>query len=134
MVYMYVQGFFWFILCEFSERGQRLILLTDDDEPGPLQNQVWDHAFETDWNIASANDFKCEVNRGDLGNDLFILNHFVSNPLPNLDTAIQVNEFEFLASRIAQCESELGRSPNFVTVDFYGQGDVFDAVASLNQE
>ena len=42
------------------------------------------------------------------------------------------NSYEVLHARLQQCWTESGRIPNFVAVDFFEQGDLFEAVASLN--
>jgi hypothetical protein len=43
-----------------------------------------------------------------------------------------VNHNPLFIDRALQCESESGRLPNFVTVDFYNIGDVFAVVDELN--
>ena len=79
-------------------------------------------------------DFSCADNRGSPGNDLFILNHFLTGPLgasPQL--AGQVNYNDPFIDRALECQAFQGRIPNFVTVDYYDVGDLFEAVAALNQ-
>jgi hypothetical protein len=43
-----------------------------------------------------------------------------------------VNHNPLFIDRAEQCRTESGRLPNFVTVDFYDIGDLFDVVDSLN--
>ena len=38
----------------------------------------------------------------------------------------------FFLDRAQRCQQESGRLPNFVTVDFYSIGDVFEVVDALN--
>ena len=48
------------------------------------------------------------------------------------ELAERANASHFFVPRAQQCQSESGRLPNFVTVDFYATGDLFAAVAALN--
>ena len=80
----------------------------------------------------SSEDLTCEINRGDIRNDLFILNHFLTAPLARESLAAKVNFNPFLVDRALQCKEESGRQPNFVTVDFYATGDLFEATRTLN--
>jgi hypothetical protein len=43
-----------------------------------------------------------------------------------------VNHNPLFIDRAEQCEEEGNALPNFVTVDFYDIGDLFDVVESLN--
>lgn len=133
--YAFVQapGAAWPTLREMTESGQRLVVFTDGATGGiPWLHNVWDHAWDTNWNIKSAEQFNCNCNRGDPANSLMILNHFISNPLPLPQNAEVANAAPFLEDRAVQCWRAAGRIPNFVTVDYYEIGDVFEVVGRLN--
>jgi hypothetical protein len=100
----------------------------------PGYHDVWEFAFETHFSANGPEDFTCEDNRGDPPNDLFIFNHFLTNPVASDGLAEMVNHNPLLIDRAQECASptELDHLPNFVTVDFYDIGDVFEAVDSLN--
>ena len=123
----------WPTLGEMIANDQRLVLLTDRDGGAfPGYVDVWDVAFETHWAAETAADFSCRANRGSPQHPLFILNHFLTNPLPHKDFAAEVNTFAVLHERAVACGAEHGRLPNFVTVDFYSIGDAAAVVDALN--
>ena len=123
----------WPTLGQLLERDERLVIITDrGGGVYPWLLAVWDHAWETDWNNKTAADLTCKRNRGAAGNPLFILNHFIGNPLPSPGLALSINRREVLLERARRCKQESGRQPNFVTVDFHDQGDLISVVRELN--
>lgn len=123
----------WPTLGEMIHSDRRLVILSDrEGGKYPWYHAVWDHAWETDWNNKAAADFSCKRNRGKAGNPLFILNHFLGNPLPSPELARQVNKREVLLTRARACTSQSGQQPTFVTVDFHNEGDVLAVVRELN--
>jgi hypothetical protein len=71
-------------------------------------------------------------NRGTPGNDLFILNHFLTNNIGAPNFARQVNFDPLLSTRARDCWEFQNRIPNFVTVDFYEIGSVLRTTNLLN--
>ncbi|MEZ5167324.1 MAG: hypothetical protein R2695_12860 [Acidimicrobiales bacterium] len=69
---------------------------------------------------------------GSPANQLFILNHFLTNVFGSPTLADQVNHNPLLLDRARQCEAVHDRSANFVTVDFVDIGDGLSAVDTLN--
>lgn len=133
--YVHVQpvGDPWPTLRELIESGERLIVFTDDSAASlPWHHYVWDFAWETHFSFQEPADFSCNINRGSMGNSLFILNHFLTNLIGSPTLANMVNYNPLFIDRAEQCEMESGRLPNFVTVDFYDIGDLFYVVDSLN--
>ena len=131
-VYAHTAGAPWPTLRELIDRDERVVVFTDSDPTLPWYMDVWAHAFETHYAAETTADFSCDMNRGAAGNALFIFNHFLTAPLAVPDQADTVNANPFLVDRARQCMQERGHLPNFVTVDFYDQGDVFDAVRMLD--
>jgi hypothetical protein len=74
----------------------------------------------------------CDPVRGDGLIQLFIFFQFLSAPLAVPDQAPTVNADPFLVDRARECMEARGHLANFVTVDFYDQGDLFDAVRTLD--
>jgi len=124
----------WPTLGEMIAADTRLVVFTDHDgETGSWYNPVWTFAWETHWSAEYAEDLTCAPNRGDPASDLFILNHFLTRgTTPKSVLASEVNHNPFLEERALDCWDQSGRRPNFVTVDFYDVGDVFQAVNTLN--
>jgi hypothetical protein len=80
-------------------------------------------------------DASCEPNRGPDDAPLFLINHWIdTSPAPRPSNAAKVNARDALLARIRRCEELRGVPANFISVDFYRQGDLFDVVAELNAE
>ena len=123
----------WPSLRDLILADTRLVVFTDDSAASlPWHLYVWDFAWETHFSFATPQDFTCTRNRGSAANSLFILNHFLTKVVGSPLLADMVNHNPLFIDRAEQCQSESGRLPNFVTVDFYDIGDLFAVVDSLN--
>ncbi len=123
----------WPTLAEMIRNNRRLVVFTDREGGAfPWYHDVWKYCWDTDWANRRSEDFSSKLKRGRQENQLFILNHFLTNPFPSPKFAEEVNRNPFFAERIRKVIAETGRRPNFVTVDFYEIGDVQDVVAELN--
>ncbi|RIK99109.1 MAG: hypothetical protein DCC71_20590 [Proteobacteria bacterium] len=133
----------WPTLGEMIAADQRLVVLTDDSTPHagcladgapcPWYLYEWDgYAFETHFSYGQPDDLSCDDNRGEPGNDLFILNHFLTNNVGAPQFARQVNFDPLLSRRARDCWAVHGRIPNFPTVDFYEIGSVVRTANLLN--
>ena len=77
----------------------------------------------------------CKPNRGPDDAPLFLLNHWIdTSPAPRPSNAAKVNARDALEARIRQCEEQRGVPADFISVDFYRQGDVFEVAEELNAE
>lgn len=123
----------WPTLGDMVAADHRLVVFTDrGGGERPWLHSEFQFAFENPWQAAESEDFSCVVHRGS-GRGLFVLNHFLSRPLPDREAARVVNRALSLRSHVARCERERGRRPNFVTVDHYDVGDVLAVVEALNR-
>lgn len=123
----------WPKLGQMVESGRRLVVFSDEQPGEPAwHHDLWEHAFETDWDVQAEEDFYCDKRRGSEDHALFILNHFVTDPFASEQAAASVNAQDFLFERATSCWDHWGRIPNFVTVDFYSIGDLIQVVAELN--
>lgn len=116
-------------LTEFRLKRLDQILLVAQDK----ELDVWHYAWETHFSAAAPADLSCARNRGASGNPLFVLNHFLTNPVAHPSLAQSVNFNPFLEQRARLCQNQSGALPNFVTVDFEDVGDVHTVVAALNR-
>jgi hypothetical protein len=134
LVHAQAPGAPWPTLRELIDADERLIVFTDDDGGGayPWYMDVWAHASENPYSAATVDELSCMPNRGDPVNPLFIFNHFLTDTFGIPDQAATMNANPFLIDRARTCMTSRDRLPNFVTVDYYDQGDVFAAVAQLN--
>ena len=137
-LYSHVTGNSWPTLQNMINNGERLVIFSDVDDASANQSwyhYVWDHAVETHYTNHSQNDFSCDFNRGDSINDLFILNHFVTNSVLGTGDESQsaiVNANPYFINRVLQCQQEKNKFPNFITVDFYELGNCIDVVNQVN--
>jgi len=123
----------WPTLGEMIAADRRLVVFTDRDGGAwPGYHAQWHHTFENPHAAWDDRSFACKVNRGRGDNALFVLNHFVSNPLPDRAQSARVNQRASLLGHLQRCARERGRWPNFVTVDHYDLGDVLAVVDEVN--
>ncbi len=123
----------WPTLGEMIALDKRIVVLTDDDTGGvPWLLPMWTVMWDNDWSNQTPADFDCECNRGKVSNPLFNLNQFLTNPLPFPGSAVIANDADALFARGKACWEQTGRVPNFITVDHYEIGGLFDAVKRLN--
>jgi len=123
----------WPTLRQMIDSGERLVVMSEKAGPPPdWYLNVWDVTEETPYTFVTKEQFSCKPNRGDTGKPFFLLNHWIQRASPNRVDAAIVNEYDFLLARAQQCAQERGKTPNFVAVNFYSQGDLFDVVNTLN--
>jgi len=136
-VYAHELGTPWPTLNELIAANTRLVVFQEkqpQDPEFPWLMRIWDHAWETPFSFATPDDFTCDPStRADPANALFLLNHFLTTPLGgNPELAATINYNPLFIDRARQCEEEGNALPNFVAVDFYDIGDLFDVVDTLN--
>lgn len=137
LAFTHVAGSAWPTLGDMIDAGTRLVVTAENGGPPPAWfHHVWDVAFDTPYTFHDQSEFSCKLNRGSATNDLFLLNHWLSTTppleLPTEDGAKLVNQKDVLGARAAQCGKEAGHYTNFVAVDFYEDGDLFEVVDQLN--
>jgi hypothetical protein len=132
-IYDHPQGEPWPTLREMIDSNKRLVVMAENEGPPPdWYSNVWTTTEETPYTFITKEQFSCKPNRGGTGKDFFLLNHWIQRGSPNRVDAAIVNDYDFLLARARQCEQERGKMPNFVAVNWYGQGDLVDVVNTLN--
>jgi hypothetical protein len=63
---------------------------------------------------------------------VFAMNYWLNNFRTLATDARRINAYDVMWPYVERCRSEGGRLPNYVTVNFYDQGDVFRVVDRLN--
>lgn len=136
--YAHTLGEPWPTLREMIANDERLVVFTDtgggtETGPHPWYMDQWQYAFQNPYAANTADDFSCITDRGtDGAGQIFIMNHFLTNPIASFDLAAMVNPYAVLKPHVDDCVVEQGRIPNFVTVDFYDTGDLMQVVDELN--
>lgn len=137
-LYAHTLGAQWPTLRTMIETNRRLVVFTDngggtETGPYPWYMDQWQYAFQNPYAANSAADFACNTDRGsDAANSVFIMNHFLTNPIASIELATSVNPYAVLEPHMQACVTEQSRNPNFVTVDFYDVGDLGRVVDELN--
>lgn len=133
LIYTHPERAPWPTLRELIDQNKRLIVMAENEGPPPdWYTNAWTVTEETPYTFIIPEQFSCEPNRGGTGKPFFLLNHWIQRGSPNRVDAAIVNEYDFLLSRARQCAEERGQMPNFVAVNWYSQGDLFDVVDTLN--
>jgi hypothetical protein len=132
-VYTHPKGTPWPTLRELVTKNTRVVVFTEDgNDTPPWNHSAWKNVWDTPYSFTSASEFSCRLNRGATSNPLFLLNHWIGNPLSDIKYAREVNTKAVLGARVQQCTTEAGRKPTFVGVDFYDVGDLFEVVRTIN--
>ena len=123
----------WPTLGEMIRGGRRLVVLTEADGGTPRWYQpLFEVGMQSTYRFRAPTDFDCALDPRSRGRDLFIVKHFLADPLSDETLALRANAAEVLAARLARCRREEGRLPTLVAVDFYDEGDLLPVVESLN--
>jgi hypothetical protein len=123
----------WPTLRQMINSARRLVVFTGNGGGAfPWYHNVWDYTWETKWDVASVADFTCKLDRGKPENSIFIMSHFLDKPFNNPSLAAKANNNPFFLDRARKCMLETGHIPNFISVDFYSIGVLFDVVRSMN--
>ena len=96
---------------------------------------MWRFCVETDYRNHQVSDFSSQLNRGQVNNNLFILNHFLTSAPFSFDDeglSAQANDGSVLRTRVQSVLQKTQRIPNFIVVDFYDNGDVLKVAAEIN--
>jgi hypothetical protein len=136
LVYTHEPDTPWPTLREMIDDDSRVLAMAEDAGPPPeWYLHAWDYTEETPYSFSELADFddtSCEPNRGDTDKAFFLLNHWITRASPSRVDAAVLNDYEYLLERAQRCAGERGQIPNFVGVNFYLNGNVFEVVNELN--
>ena len=122
----------WPTLLQLIDAQTTLVVSAETTGPPPdWYHYMWEIAFDTNYAHDSVEAFECDLNRGEAGNDLFLLNHWLG-PFPTEERGAEANAKGVLSGRAEICWQERDHIPNFVAVDMYAVGALFEAVEELN--
>lgn len=124
----------WPTLREMIAMNERMVVFTaDTTRTLPWHMYSYDYAWENPYAAATPSDLSCAQDRGSRSRSLWIFNHFLTHPVASADLATMINPNPFFQTRVDGCRTDAsGDLPNFVTVDFYDIGNLFDVVDTLN--
>ena len=139
----------WPTIAELVATNKRLITFLSNganEDEVPFLLLEFNYLFETNFINDFPDQYSCDVSRpwyerGYVPDMLSLVNHFLyANFLgfryPNATFANHTNGAGFhvgeLGEHAARCRSQYGRRPNFLLVDFFNEGDVFDVEYGMN--
>ena len=132
-LYTHQRGLPFPTLRQMIDTNRRLVVFADEGGGTyPWLHPQWEFCFETPWKARHRDELTNRVNRGDVRNPLFIVNHFLTNPVASIRLAKEVNYNPFLMERVRHTMQEMRRMPNFITVDYYDMGNLFEVVDAVN--
>jgi len=127
-------------LRELIESDKRILVMAENDNGGgsiPWYHDGFELMQETPYTFKSADELRaaasCKPNRGTADSPLFQFNHWVEKLPRSPDLGAEVNAYDFLIERARECRRRRGLLPNLVAVDFYDEGDIFEASRMLNR-
>lgn len=135
MTQHHVAGEPWPTLGQMIDSGKRLVVLAENRGGGtthPWLLQGFEQVQDTPYDAKRRDDFSCDRLRGPADASLFLVNHWLNRPQRRVSDAATVNAAPVLGPRLDACRTERGRIPNFVAVDYYDHGDLFDEIDRLN--
>ncbi|SMR54721.1 unnamed protein product [Zymoseptoria tritici ST99CH_1E4] len=139
----------WPTIAEMVSTNQRVVTFlssgTDEDEVPYLLSEL-SYTFSTPFGIEAPDQYSCIPDRpwwirGYIPNRLSIVNHFLYAKFfgfryPNATYANTTNGAGFhtgeLGLHAVQCREFYERRPNFLLVDFFNEGNVFDVEYGMN--
>ncbi len=137
----------WPTLQEMIDSGGRVMMMAENEAGGeefPWYHSAYDSLVqETPFSFSKASQLtapakleaSCEPNRGSDQAGVFLVNHWIdTSPAPRPTNAAIVNTRRALLDRIHHCEEQRDLLATLVAIDFYEEGDVFGAIAALNEE
>lgn len=121
-------------LRELIAANQRLFIMGEHNTDSiPWYYPAYQVMQETPYTFEAPEDFSCKPNRGEPGNPLLLVNHWIeTTPAPRPSNAALVNAEPALLARARECKRVRGKVPNVIAVDFAATGDVVAAAAVLN--
>ncbi len=132
-VYTHPVGAAWPTLRRLIDEDRRAVVFVEDGGGAPAWlAPAWKSVQDTPYTFAKATEFNCKLNRGARTNSLFLVNHWIGDPLPNPARAAEANATDVLLGRARQCEKDAARRVNFLGVDFYDLGAVLGVADTLN--
>ncbi|HZA89526.1 MAG TPA: hypothetical protein VE401_04775 [Solirubrobacterales bacterium] len=127
-------------LRELIESDKRILVMAEKDNGGgsiPWYHDAFELMQETPFTFHSADELRaaasCKPNRGGTDGPLLQFNHWVEKLPRSPDLGAQVNAYDFLIERARECRRRRGLAPNLIAVDFYDEGDLFEASRKLNR-
>lgn len=128
----------WPTLEAMIQSNKRLVIFSEKNDG--LSHQDWYHyawayIVDTPYSFHSTSAFKCNANRGQPGNKLLLLNHWITDRMfgaGRAKSAHKTNGYDMLCNRVKETIEQFGRKPTFLGIDFFEKGAPFQIIEELN--
>jgi hypothetical protein len=125
----------WPTLGELISARRRVIVFFETDGTEGTRpawyHRMHDEMFQNPYSYKTTSQFACNRDRGNANAQLYLVNHFLSDPAGWERLAKQANPYSVVLDHVSDCESQVA-FPNAVAVDFYEQdGSPSDNVHSV---
>ena len=123
-------------LGELVRDDRRVVVFTERDADGSIPWYLDGFSFiqDTPLGAKQLEELSCELNRGDGGSPLLMLNHWADVFPPQRGANAEFQAGEVILDRARQCARERGLPVSLIAVDHYDLGNLIDSVAELNRE
>jgi hypothetical protein len=123
-------------LGELVREDRRVIVLTERDADGTVPWYLDGFSFvqDTPLGATEVDQLSCELNRGDRGSPLLMLNHWADVFPPRRGANVDFQTRKEILGRARRCARERGLPVGLIAVDHYDLGELVDSVERLNRE
>lgn len=133
MLYAHAPGGPFPTLKEMVLTGHRLVIFVDREAGAyPWYHSLAQYCEQTAEKVRQPEALSSRLDASSAERPLCILNHYLAAPLPSAELSMQVNYNPFFQGRAEDFVRQTGRTPNFVVVDYYHLGALFEVVDTLN--
>ena len=134
LLYEHELGSEWPTLETLIDLNQRILLFSNQDGGQHVgYMEQWTHWIDNPYSAQGVEDFSCVLDRGNVETaTLFNINHFITNPVADIEDADIANQYDILKAHVEKCRQETDYFPNQILVDFYSKGSVLDVVYEIN--
>jgi hypothetical protein len=123
-------------LGQLVRTGRRLIVFTEKDADGTVPWYLDGFSFVQDTPLGATRveDLSCDLNRGDTGSPMLMLNHWADVFPPRREANAEFHDKREVVRRAHQCARERGLPVSLIATDHYDDGKFIEAIEKLNRE
>ena len=123
-------------LGELVRDDRRVIVFTERDADGSVPWYLDGFSFVQDTPLGATepDELSCDLNRGDRGSPMLMLNHWADVFPPRRGANVDFQTRKEILDRARRCARERGLPVSLIAVDHYDLADLVDSVEQLNRE
>lgn len=122
-------------LGQLVRRDKRLLVFTERDGGDPAwYMDGFSFIQDTPLGVTEVDQLSCELNRGDAGSPILMLNHWADVFPPKRSANEPFQTRQELLDRARRCARARGQPVSFIAVDHYDLGELVASVKQINDE